>query len=286
MNALERTLMTISCRDTDIIPKVSNAGKVIELKGKKMQIMHNGIKVIYGGYYGDWMAHVIRGLNGHHEPQEELLFHTLMRYVRNQSMIFELGAFWGYYTQWFLNAVHDSLAVCIEPDKKNLDIGRCNAELNKTENRICFLNAWIGREHLANHLGQTENSNTPADLEMLNYSAILDYCSKECIELLHIDTQGAELPFLQSIKFSTSTKKIRFIMVSTHHSSISGSKTTHQDCIDLLRDLGASILVEHDIIESFSGDGLILASMFPEDKELWFPPISRNRAEKSLFKHS
>ena len=88
MNELERALMTISCRDADTIPKVSNIGQVEVFNGEKVQIMHNGIRVVYGGYYGDWMAHVIRGLTGHHEPQEELFFQTLMRYVRNRSVIF------------------------------------------------------------------------------------------------------------------------------------------------------------------------------------------------------
>ena len=121
---------------------------------------------------------------------------------------------------------------------------------------------------------------------MLNFTAILEHCPSQCIEVLHMDTQGAELPFLQSIDSGTVQGKLRFVMVSTHHSSISGSKSTHQDCVEVLRDLGGSILVEHDVVESYSGDGLILASMFPEDKNLWFPELSRNRAETSLFKNS
>ena len=68
---LRRATMTISCRDAEAIPKVPNAGAVEVLDGTPVQIMHNGLKVLYGGYHGDWMANIIHGLRGHHEPQEE-----------------------------------------------------------------------------------------------------------------------------------------------------------------------------------------------------------------------
>jgi len=285
MNELQRTLMTISCRDSEPIPKVFEAGQTSSLQGERVQIMHNGIKVVHGGYYGDWMAHIIRGLRGHHEPQEELIFHTLMRYVRNRSMMVELGAFWAYYTQWFLREIPDSIALCVEPDAGNLSIGTRNAALNGTTDRIRFINAWVGGEHLPIHSAPTETSDSLSVLPMLNCSAVLDLCAKPYVELLHMDIQGAETAFLQSIDSATAQNRLRFIMVSTHHSSISGSKSTHLDCMERLRDLGATILIEHDVIESFSGDGLILASMLPEDCALWFPNISRNRAETSLFKN-
>jgi len=36
-----RAEMTVSCRDSDLIPKVPDSGKVISLEGKPVQIMHN-----------------------------------------------------------------------------------------------------------------------------------------------------------------------------------------------------------------------------------------------------
>ncbi len=90
--------------------------------------MHDGTKVVAGGYHGDWMADIIRSLNGHHEPQEELLFHHLLRYVRQRSTFVELGAFWAYYTNWYLGAVPFSRAVCIEPDAINMRVGQTEFE--------------------------------------------------------------------------------------------------------------------------------------------------------------
>lgn len=285
MNELERTLMTVQCRDADPIPKVMDAGKIISVDGEARQIMHNGLQVVAGGYYGDWMAHVIRGLSGHHEPQEELLFHHLLRYVRHGTHFVELGAFWAYYTLWFLKEIPNSSATCIEPDINHLAIGRCNARLNAFEDRIRFIHAWVGRDDLTEYSSSTETSSQQVTLPMINMAALRRLLSGRPIEVLHMDIQGFELPFIQSMMDDLNDGLLlRFVMISTHHSSISGSKTTHVDCVEALRGMGAHILVEHDVIESFSGDGLILASFRPEDKMLKFPGISRNRAENSLFK--
>jgi len=285
MSPLERSLMTISCRDTDAIPKQPLAGKVIQRDGMDIQVMHNGVEVVYGGYHGDWMAHVIRALRGHHEPQEERIFHSLMDYVRDRSLIVELGAFWAYYSNWYLKEIPFSRAICVESDPHNIGIGRQTVELNQTSERLRFIEAWIGRDQKESHSAATETSGEVAvTLPMIHFPRLCEIADGECIELLHMDIQGAELPFLESIDPAAKPGQVRFLVVSSHHSSISGSATTHEDCLERLRSIGASILVEHDVFESFSGDGLIVASLFPEDRDLHFPEISRNRKETSLFR--
>lgn len=283
MTPLQRSLMTISCRDSDPIPKVPEAGRILEVDGERVQLMHNGIRVVHGGYHGDWMAHIIRGLQGHHEPQEERVFDRLLRYVRDGSLVVELGAFWTYYTQWYLRDIPGARALCIEPDPHNLSIGRRNAALNGSTPHIRFEQAWIGGESKAAHAAVGESSPAPLELPMLDFEGVRALCPQAPIELLHLDIQGAELPFLQSLPPGRVADAVRFVMLSTHHSSISGSTTTHEDCLALLRARGAHVLVEHDVIESYSGDGLVLASFYDEDAALDFPPISRNVAATSLF---
>ena len=56
----ERVLMTSSCRDCDRIPKVKDAGATFESPRGRYQLMHNGGKVLHGGYHGLWMAEIIR----------------------------------------------------------------------------------------------------------------------------------------------------------------------------------------------------------------------------------
>jgi FkbM family methyltransferase len=283
MDALERALMTISCPDADLIPKVPDAGRIKETPEGSVQIMHNGLKVVAGGYHGNWMAHIIRGLRGHHEPQEELLFNSLLRFSRHDSLIVELGAFWAYYTLWYLQEIPGARAICIEPDPANLAIGVKNAALNGFSDQILFQNAWIGGEAQKEYTAVIESTNGPMTLPCLNMDSVLPLTGERVIEILHMDIQGAELPFLKSMQKAVTDGLVRFLVVSTHHSSISGSKTTHADCMDAIRNLGGTILEEHDVQESFSGDGLIVASFFLQDGQITLPTISRNTARNSLF---
>lgn len=283
MTALDRTIMTLSCRDSDIIPKVPEAGKVIEQNDGLAQVMHNGCLVKYGGYHGDWMAHVIRGLQGHHEPQEELIFYSLIRYCRNNTIIVELGSFWAYYSIWYLSDIPGSRAVCIEPDSNNMEIGRQNAILNNCADKIKFLEGWVGGGDEKEITLKPETSDHPRTLKQINMDVALSLAGGGPIEILHMDVQGAEEPFLTSLR-AEHISQLRFLVISTHHHSISGSKTTHTDCLELLMEFNAHILVEHSVEESFSGDGLIVASFAAEDEALQLPGISRNAPEDSLFR--
>ncbi|MGH7237078.1 MAG: hypothetical protein ACREGF_00910, partial [Candidatus Saccharimonadales bacterium] len=96
-----RVSMTISCRDSDYIPKIKNAGAITSRGGQQVQIMHNGLRVVVGGYHGEWMSRIIRELKGHHEPQEEKVFHEILKQLDDSAVMIELGAFWSYYSIWF-----------------------------------------------------------------------------------------------------------------------------------------------------------------------------------------
>ncbi len=96
--------LTVSCSDSDAIPKVERAGEVFEVDGRRVQMMHNGVLVDEGCYYGDWMTEIIRCLRGHHEPQEERVFHDILRRLASSgddATMVELGSFWAYYSLWF-----------------------------------------------------------------------------------------------------------------------------------------------------------------------------------------
>lgn len=283
MDNLSRSIMTIQCRDCDVIPKVDDAGQFVQIGTDTVQIMHNGLRVIAGGYHGDWMAHIIRGLRGHHEPQEELVFHSLLRYARHNSLFVELGAFWAYYSLWYLKEIPGSEAICIEPDPLHIETGRTNARLNGMSDRTQFHEAWIGGQAHPEIAMLCETTQEMRSLPMLDMSSIVDMANDRVVEFLHIDIQGAELSFINSMEQAISEGRIRFLLVSTHHRAISGSATTHEDCVVAIRRLGGHVLCEHDIQQSFSGDGLIAASFFPQDVRLNLPTISRNEAARSLF---
>lgn len=276
-----RVAITLACRDCDAIPKVRGAGAVFHQDGVEVQRMHEGTLVRAGGYGGPWMTRVVAGLRGHHEPQEEVVFHRLVAACRPGTRIVELAAYWAYYTNWYLGAVPGSEAVCVEPDADHVAVGQGNLALNGRS--ATWIRACLGGTHAASAPFRQSSDGVTVDIPCHAMDSLLDEIGWRPIEMLHLDGQGVELAFLESLGRAVELGLLRFVVVSTHHASISGSKTTHADCLRQLGALGAVILCEHSVEESFSGDGMIAASFDPADASLTIPPISRNTPEGSLF---
>jgi FkbM family methyltransferase len=278
-----RAAMTVSCGDCELIPKVPEAGKVISLDGKPVQIMHNGVRVVAGGYYGDWMTGIIERLRGHHEPQEEAVFHEILKHLAPQATMLELGGFWSYYSLWFKSEHGEQRhAFVVEPDPNHIAIGRANAALNNSE--ITFVQSSVGPEPISAVKFATESAGT-IRIPQISVASLLREHRIPKLDVLHCDTQGAETAIIRSCESLLRGHAIRFAIVSTHSHHISGDPITHQRCLAMLKDFGGTILAEHDVHESFSGDGLIAAYFGAEPIEWNEPPISRNRYSTSLFRN-
>lgn len=277
---LQRIALTVGCHDTDGIPKVADAGEVHD----GLQVMHNGVRVVEGCYYGDWMTEVIRRLRGHHEPQEEVAFHAIVERladtVDGRPSMLELGAFWAYYSLWFLDRFPGGHAYLVEPDPAYLEVGRRNFELNGFEGRFHQAAVGRGREEAQPFECESDGVTRPVPVEGL--ASLLDRFRIGHLDVLFADVQGAEWPLLDGARELLSAGRVRFVVVSTHHHVISGDPLTHQRCLDLLHDLGAHVIAEHTVAESFSGDGLIVASFDERDRDLRVV-TSRCRVGDSLF---
>lgn len=84
----------LNCSDLDLIPKVPNAGKI--LRGK--QVMHNGILINLGSYYGPEYSKMLVLSKGVHEPQEERIFMEVLKVLKPGALMIELGSFWSFYS--------------------------------------------------------------------------------------------------------------------------------------------------------------------------------------------
>jgi FkbM family methyltransferase len=279
----ERIAMTVSCKDADYIPKVKGAGGIKTIKGKKYQVMHNGLLVELGGYFDEWMATIITQLDGHHEPQEEKLFYEVVNRLPKGSSMIELGAYWAYYSLWFNRAVKDAQNYCCEPDPVNLALGKRNAKINELKN-MEFIAAAAGKNdgEMISFTPQ-EGGRPDVTVPIRSIDGIVEEYGIEKLGLAHMDVQGAELSALEGALESIKSGKIRFLFVSTHHYTISGEILMHEKCLELIKNYGGHIVAEHAIHESFSGDGLIVASFSEEDKN-WTVPISANRMQDGLFR--
>ena len=238
---------TISCKDCENISKVKNAGEIVG----KYQIMHNGIKIYRGCYHGDWMTKIIQDLKGHHEPQEEKAFHEVLSRLTGKRTMIELGSNWAYYSMWFNSSHSESENIMIEPNSKKLEVGKANFALNNMTGK--FENAFVSSE--------PNDSATFVDWDMKTTTikqTSVDYLIEKNglskVDILHSDIQGAEYDMLLGAKNSIINKKINYFFISTHGASV------HKNCLNYLQNNKYNILCSHSTEESFSNDGLIVAS--------------------------
>lgn len=275
-----RIELAVSCRDTDVIPKVADAGVVRD----GTQVMHNGVLVEEDGYQGAWMTEIIRRLRGHHEPQEELAFHAVLERLAATSpaspVVLELGAWWAYYSLWALHRLPAARSFCVEPDPAYLEQGRRNFALNGRE--ATFHHAAVGSGPQPPQPFLCESDGLQHDVPFEGLGSLLDRFGLDRADLVLVDIQGAETPMLDGARDLLRAGRVRFMVISTHHHRISGDPLTHDRCLMLLRELGAHVIVEHTVAESFTGDGLIVVSFDDRDRDLRVI-TSHCRAADSLF---
>ena len=266
MNEAERIALALSCRDCEGLPRVPDAGGIEETEAGRVQIMHNGLRLRTDSHYGDYNVEVIRGLRGHHEPQEEAIFHEVVGRLGPGAVMLELGAFWAYYSLWFLKAVREARAVLVEPVPSALEAGQRNFAINAEEGR--FIHAAIGSAPAPEAALELWKGMT-VTVPTVSVDSLLAAEGIERLAILHADIQGHEVAMLHGAATALAAKRIDWVFISTHGENI------HQRCMQLLRRAGYRIAAEHSPGESHSVDGLIVAAAHDRRP---LPPPSRRRA--------
>ena len=279
-----RARITVGCDAADTIPKTSNAGTRCVEDNTSLQIMHNGIRIVEGCYHGRWMTAIIEALGGHHEPQEERAFYEVLKHIGPGACMIELGSFWAYYSMWFGLSIPSSRTFMVEPDPVNLEVGRRNYAINGIRGE--FLQGSIGRCNSPAKSFLCESDNQLHDVPQLCVEELIRQKCIPRVDLLLADIQGAELEMLHGAAPSIEQGLLRFVFVSTHHHVISNDPLMHQKCLEFIRAHGGHVLAEHNVAESFSGDGLIVASFDKGDRDLPLIHLSRNYPSNSLFRET
>ncbi|MDB5184900.1 MAG: hypothetical protein JWN38_708 [Candidatus Saccharibacteria bacterium] len=284
--AEERAQMTIACQDGADIPRVKDAGSTKVVDGQKVQLMHNGLKVLQGGYQGDWQVELVKQLHGIHEPQEEKVFYEVLKRIRPKANMLELGSWWSYYSMWFLHDIKHATAYCCEPDPENLALGHANARLNDFDigTQIIFHQYAAGSQNNKKISFPTLKGET-VEVPIRTIDSIVEQEAIDKLDILHMDIQGVELDALRGAVKSIDAGKVRFLFVSTHHYSISGDPITHDKCVDFIKAHGGHIIAKHSVLESCSGDGLVVASFDAADKNFTVP-VSLQPVDDSLFRNA
>ncbi len=227
----ERFIDIISDPNNIFIKRCPDSGKV----ENNIVTLHNNIKVYKNCYYGNFSDILILN-KGCHEPAEERMFQLILEDISENGIMIELGSYWAFYSIWFNKVIKNAKNYCIEPEIKNLDIGKKNCLLNNVE--ADFTLGFIGKNKI----------NIPDFMKSKNI---------EKIDILHSDIQGYEFEMLTDIVNKSNLlkeNKIKYIFISTHSDKI------HYDCIDLLKKNDYRIIASSDFeTETFCFDGIIVA---------------------------
>jgi hypothetical protein len=235
-NWVQRVKLATACPDNHKIPRIPTAGCLKEGR----LVMHNGVMVGKDSYYGNGIAKLIQANTGVHEPQEEFVFQEVLKYVPESATMIELGAYWGFYSLWFLQEIHNSRAFLIEPESANLDAGKSNFAINR-----------LGADFTLAYVGQESSSDGRTRTVCMDDFILEKKLDK--VTILHSDIQGHEAKMLRGSARSFRDRIIDYVFISTH-----GLKV-HLECLQFLKENRFLIIANADKYESYSLDGLIVA---------------------------
>ena len=230
----ERIRLVKECPDT---AKINVQDGCAKLEGDYF-IMHNGIKIQPLSYYGYPMLQLLHENKGIHEPQEEYVFQEVLKGMKDNAVMIELGAYWSFYSMWFNKVVKNATNYMLEP--WNLEFGKKNFRINNLTGS--FYQYYISKEPGFHHDGN----------EIISIDKFVKDNKIEFIDILHSDIQGSEFDMLQGAISTLKNNKVGYIFVSTHSNEI------HDNCSKFLDDLGFIKLCSANMDETFSTDGLLV----------------------------
>lgn len=233
----------LSCPDNAFIPRVASAGKIVD----GQLIMHNGLRVHELSYDGEGPRDLMRENRGVHEPQEERLFMEVLKRLPRGSIMLELGSYWAFYSMWFYREIPDAKCYCVEPETRNISMGKNNFALNfgPEATGVVFEQAFAGSSDAP--------PNKISGIPTVSVDGFLQRHGIGRLSMLHADTQGNELAILLGAEKALARKSIDFVFLSTHTNEL------HRKCLMRLRGYGYEILADIDLLETYSFDGLIAA---------------------------
>jgi predicted O-methyltransferase YrrM len=232
----DRVAEVLASPDNNAIPRHPDAGKIID----GTQVMHNGLRIVAGCYYGNFSRRMFAQARGVHEPQEERVFAEVLPHIPAGGVMLELGAYWGFYSLWFASRVKDARCILVEPVNDNLDSGRANFRLNN-------LSAEFVVAGIADKPGHVRKVGPVTSVD-----ALVERFNLQHIHILHSDIQGFEGDMLKGAAKALAAGMIDYIFISTHGQEL------HESCRRTLQDAGFEMIADADMNETYSFDGLLV----------------------------
>lgn len=253
----DRIQDVLACADNSRLPRVSGAGRI----KNGFQVMHNGIEVLSDGYYGHGMTRMLEANRGCHEPQEEVVFDSIVRSLPSRAVMIEAGAYWGFYSMWFCKVVTHARAYLIEPEEANFEIGKKNFAHNNCQGE--FSRGYVG----------AAPGMAPDGVHILALDEFAAERGLDHVQVLHADVQGFELQMLMGCQRLLAGHNVDYFFISTH------SMDLHHQCLEVLLQHGYRILVSIDMEETCCVDGILVACSPKVNVPAFEPPSKKNKQQ-------
>lgn len=239
-----------------MIPRCDRAGQVVREGERDVQVMHNGLKVIADGNYGQFITQMLRQTRGVHEPQEEVAFAQVLEHLPENAVMLEVGCYWAFYSMWAKSHLPHARLHLVEPIAARREIGEANLALNQMHATV--LPCAIGSSDAFDADFTTGNETQQLDIRSID--SVMDELKLEKLHLLHMDIQGFENQALLGAEQTLSVSAIDWLFISTHRHLEDGAHIDlHEFCREILQKHKYRIVADHTPEESFSVDGLIVA---------------------------
>ena len=251
-----RWVDVISDPSNALVPRCRHAGKVIVHKGRRCVVMSTGVVVMETGYYGNF-SRVLQSNLGVHEAAEERVFSAIVDDIASEAkgraagaVVVELGAYWAYYSIWFLRAIPRSRAFLVEAMASNRKMGVINLWLND-----------VPAKDYEYVLGNVTGSWWTAYAQRKKGMHM-----PHRVDFMLVDIQGWEADLVPTVAHAISRGELEvgYIMVGTHSQSVH-----HKVLASLTKIAGLRVIASLDVDEeTFFFDGLVVATSVAEQYDV------------------
>jgi len=181
------------------------------------------------------------GVAGVNKPQEERCFQEVLKYMKPNAVMLELGSYWGFYSMWFYKEVKNPVCCLIEPNFTGLNYRKQNLEMNQMHGN--FFQAFV-------------SSSSGISKDGVKIICIDDFVAEQniqYIDILHSDIQGFEVEMLEGARTTITEDKIGYFFICRHGNDV------HEKYRQYLLKHNFKILASANNDETYSSDGLLVA---------------------------
>ncbi len=250
------SLKIINSKSFQLINFHPLAGKIIGGK----QYLFDGSPIIYP-HGSDKVHNLYRFTQGAPEPEEIIQFLKIIKNIRKNGTMIEIGAGGGFYSIIASKYLTFGKLILVEPNPRSIMMLKQNIVMNKFDRRAVVIQRAVtdkdNNKIRFKESGYASAINTLGEYSVLTITidSLVKNLKLHRVDLLHMDIQGEEYNALQGMKKSLSHQVFNYIFIGTHSIEI------HKKCENYLREKNYSILFSQDITISASYDGILIAKV-------------------------